>query len=103
MAHKKHNGARTLVKSLPIAVLSTYRLISYYLMSSYLYYVQNTSAISDANFDELCTELLARWDEADHPHKHLIDKNSLEAGTGYAVPSYPLRVQNAAMRWLRTP
>ena len=58
-------------------------LVPYYLMYSYLYYKKNESLISDNEFDDLCKDLLKNWDNINHMHKHLISRESLEAGTGY--------------------
>ena len=70
-------------------------LIPYYLMLSYLYYVKNESLIEDTEFDIMCKDILNEWDEIEHFHKHLIDKSSLQAGTGYDL-NYPHRVVSAA-------
>ena len=60
-------------------------LVPSYLIHSYLYYVQHTSIIEDEDFDRLCKTLHDEYDNITHHHKHLIDKESLLAGTGYAV------------------
>jgi hypothetical protein len=69
-----------------------------YLLSSYLYYVEGRSIFADAEFDALCKELLDRWDEVSHRHKHLTSREDLEAGTGYAI-QYPSIVIGAARHW----
>jgi hypothetical protein len=69
-------------------------LVSFYMMASYGYYVRNFSIIYDEDYDQLCVEILERFDSIDHPHKHLIEVESLKAGTGYAL-QYPERVINA--------
>lgn len=71
-----------------------------YLFTSYLYYKENVSAITDGEFDLLCSELLRDWDNITHPHKSLINKSDLEAGTGFAI-QYPLMVESAARAWYR--
>lgn len=76
-------------------------LLQVYLMSSFLYYENNDSPISDDMFDRICVELLKVWDDFDHMHKHLVTKADLEAGTGYAITVYPLMVKLAAERWHR--
>lgn len=76
-------------------------LIPYYLMSCYLYYVEDSPAITDSEFDELSKKVLERWDEITHYHKDLITKEDLEAGTGYAI-QYPLIVQSSARDWFRS-
>ena len=68
------------------------QLVSYYMMSSYIYYVANSfleSPLSDTEYDDLCKRLLSEWDDVDHPHKKLIDFESLTAGTGFYLKDYP--------------
>ena len=71
-------------------------LVPYYLMHSYLYYVMNEPIISDIEYDELCKELKDKWDSVEHYHKHLIDKQSLGAGTGYQL-EYNKRIEHGAL------
>jgi len=75
------------------------------MMSSYIYYVANSfleSPLSDTEYDELCKRLLSKWDDVDHPHKKLIDFNSLTAGTGFYLNDYPTIVKNAAVDWVES-
>ena len=74
-------------------------LVPYYLMHSYLYYVMNEPIISDIEYDELCKELKDKWDSIEHYHKHLIDKQSLGAGTGYQL-EYNKRIEHGALALL---
>ena len=74
-------------------------LVPYYLMHSYLYYVMNEPIISDMEYDELCKELKDKWDSIEHYHKHLIDKQSLGAGTGYQL-EYNKRIEHGALALL---
>ena len=74
-------------------------LVPYYLMHSYLYYVMNEPIISDMEYDELCKELKDKWDSVEHYHKHLIDKQSLGAGTGYQL-EYNKRIEHGALALL---
>jgi len=85
-----------------IQALSGGQLVSWFLMSSYLYYHCNTSAIPDQCFDQLCDRLLKEWPKIKHPHKNLISKADLAAGSGYAIPlrKYPLITCSAAWQWL---
>ena len=78
--------------------ISIHRLVPIYLMSSYLYYRKDTSKISDGEFDLLCKRMLENWKEIKHPHKRLIKKKDLEAGTGYAIRKYPTIVMSSAER-----
>ena len=80
--------------------ISIHRLVPIYLMSSYLYYRKDTSKISDGEFDLLCKRMLENWKEIKHPHKRLIKKKDLEAGTGYAIRKYPTIVMSSAERWI---
>jgi len=70
-------------------------LVPYYLMHSYLYYKEDSPIISDGEYDSICKRLHSEWDNVEHFHKHLIDKEMLIAGTGYTL-EYPNRVIDAA-------
>ena len=59
-----------------------YNPISMYLMASYAYYYVFDPIMTDAEFDMLGRYLLESIDDLpDHPHKHLITKDDLKAGT----------------------
>ena len=64
-------------------------------MYSYLYYEEDSPIISDGEYDSICKRLHNEWDNVEHFHKHLIDKETLLAGTGYTL-KYPNRVIDAA-------
>ena len=68
-------------------------------MSSYLYYHADAQVLSDADYDEICKLLLFEWDNISHPHKGLVTRADLEAGTGYAI-KYTNMIKGAAMAWL---
>lgn len=70
-----------------------------YLMTSYQYYMLNRSIITDHDYDRLCKELYQGWRNIRHQHKHLVDRQQLYAGTGYAI-EYPTMVVGGAMRML---
>lgn len=72
--------------------------LSWYLMTSWLHYVHDISVIPDDDFNELCLRLMEQWDRIDHRHKHLVDLDSLKAGTGYAISKYPEIVISAGSR-----
>ena len=55
--------------------------IAKYLMCAYAYYEQDDPLISDQEFDELAKFILENYDAIDHPHKHLVTKDNLEAVT----------------------
>jgi aspartate ammonia-lyase len=60
----------------------------------------NEPIIEDTEYDEICRELKEKWDSVEHYHKHLIDKQSLGAGTGYEL-QYNKRIAQAAMELLK--
>ena len=74
------------------------KLVSHYLMSSYLYYELDRSIYTDTKFNNICGRLLASFDSITHPHKHLLDRESLSASTGYEI-QYPYLVKHAAVKW----
>ena len=69
-------------------------------MYSYAYYKEGESLIEDAEFDQMCKDLIDNWDKIEHYHKHLIDLDSLRAGTGYDI-KYPNRVVGAAIALIK--
>jgi len=73
-----------------------WNLIALYLVTSYAYYELDEPLLEDFEYDELCKYLLDNLDSlSDHPHKHLIDKKLLSAGSGYSI-NYPSRVVSLA-------
>ena len=75
------------------------RLLSIFLMASFLYYRYNRSVLTDPEYDSLCVLLLKKWDSFEHQHKHLVTKEDLKAGTGFAI-IYPKIVTGASLLWL---
>jgi|SRR5271157_516269 len=75
--------------------------VPHYLMSSYLYYEENTHYISDGCYDWLCKFMLEHWNEIKHYHKHIIEYDVLKAGTGFYIKEYPSIVKGAAKRLLK--
>lgn len=73
------------------------QLVQHFLMASFAYYHQNESPMTDHAFDLLCKRLLDRYDHVVHPHKYLIDKDMLRAGSGYNLrwDDYPTIVKVA--------
>lgn len=57
-------------------------LVPHYLIHCHLYYGCSVSIISDEAFDELARRLDEEWDEVEHPHKKLIEREALGA-SGY--------------------
>lgn len=88
-----------IVQAMDIQNISPNRLVPYYLMSSYLYYHANAQVLTDADYDQICKRLLFEWDNISHPHKGLVTRADLEAGTGYAI-KYTNMIKGAAMAWL---
>ncbi len=68
-----------------LSSISNNRLIPIYLMSSYLYYECDLNVLDDTQFDYLCKRILDNWDNIDHMHKHLLDKESLKSRMGYGI------------------
>lgn len=81
--------------------VSLARLVPYFCMSSYLYYQKDKQVLSDGDYDKLCKRLLENWGKVKHPHKWLIKKADLAAGTGYAMRWYavPTMTISAAELW----
>jgi len=75
-------------------------LVPYYLMYSYAYYQENESLITDTEYDDICRELIEKWDTITHWHKSLLNLESLKAGTGYDI-KYPNRVITAALSLIK--
>ena len=78
--------------------ISVNRCVPYYLMSSYLYYKEDKYVLNDNDYDLLCKRIINEWDSITHVHKHFIDKDSLNAGTGY-TNEYNNRIISAACTW----
>ena len=73
-------------------------LVPHYLMHSYLYYEKSVSVISDGLFDEICRRLDREWDQIEHWHKPLVDRDLLSASTGFHLyHKLPVRVRRAAV------
>lgn len=78
-------------------------MVSWFLMASYVYYVHHHSMLSDELYDRLAKDLLARWGEIDHRHKHLITPDDLRAGTLYTLKEqdYPRITRGAAQHLIK--
>ena len=97
---KPMEGA-VLVRGSDLSQVEINRLVPYYLMSSYLYYEHDVNIFTDHEFDAICVRLLNEFDNITHMHKHLLDKDSLRAGTGYDL-KYTNMVKHAAIQWYET-
>ena len=73
-------------------------MIPYYLMASYAYYEESDPIFSDSYFDTLAKNILKEWDNLDHYHKHLLDRDVLEAGS--YIGKYPTII-SASLKSLR--
>ena len=65
------------------------RLFQVFLVASYAYYKRYASILPDEQYDKIAKILLTHWDDFEHPHKYLVTKEDLEAGTLYATKNYP--------------
>lgn len=78
------------------------------LASSFAYYIQDESLLSDELFDKMCKELLDNYDNKCYHHSILweyMNKNRLQAGSFYdmRLDEYPLwlvRMTQALLRQL---
>ena len=68
-------------------------------MCSYAYYKLDKNLITDQEFDQLAKHILDNWDAIDHPHKYLLTKDMLEAGT--YLGEYPNIVKGAVGDYIR--
>ena len=90
------------VKAFPgLDCITPDQAVSWYLISSYLYYQLDKCIITDEEFDGLCKIILKRWDVIKHHHKELIDKEALDTGSGFYLRVFPLIVVSTAGGLLR--
>lgn len=77
--------------------------ISWWIVSSYCYYIKNESLMSDTAFDKLSKWMLDNFHTLEHTHKHLLSKDALRMGTGAFIKEddYPLRVKVTADSFIR--
>jgi len=70
------------------AVLARHKnaLVSWWLMAGYMYEVHDLPLISDGLFDEMSRGIAERYDEIDHPQKHLIDREFTKSASGVKFP-----------------
>ncbi len=79
--------------------------VAWYLLSSYAYYREAESLLSDTTFDKMCKYMLDNWENIQHKYKHLVNKESLTAGTGFDInfnefPDGLLRIKNQLIKGL---
>lgn len=77
--------------------------VPWYLMASYLYYLQDISIVTDAGFDNVARVMIEHGDTIEHRHKQLITKDMLRAGTGFNLrdEDYPGITKSAAWHLAR--
>lgn len=78
-------------------------IIAWYLMASYLYYIQNRSILSDQFFDKLAKLLEVKWDKLNHRHKSVLEKfkeGGFQSAFQLKDQDYPSIVKGAATRLL---
>ena len=75
----------------PLSDTNTEDLAHFYGITSEAYYFYDMSLIADGIYDLMCKELLSRTDLPEW-----IDKESLEAGTGYDNIKFPKAVKITA-------
>ena len=81
------------------------RMVPWYLMASYAYYILDKPILSDGMYDGLCKNLLDEVDQMniDHPHIGLCEPDALRAGTAFHITEeeYPSIAKAAALRLLK--
>ena len=82
-----------------IASMHPNKLISWFMIASYAYYHLDSSVMSDYDFDYLVKRIIDNWEDINHPHKNLIEKSNLDAGSGYDI-NFPLMVRGATVDYL---
>ena len=85
--------------SADIASMHPNKLISWFMIASYAYYHLDLNVMSDYDFDYLVKRIIENWENIDHPHKKLIKKSNLDAGSGYDI-DFPLMVRGATVDYL---
>lgn len=81
--------------------VDTHNLVQVYLMSCYLYEHKHLQVLDDDEFDAVCQWLDEEWDDIDHVHKHIIDREALSTSTASYLreDDFPNMVKGAAMAW----
>ena len=73
--------------------------IAKYIMCAYAYYEEDNPLITDFEFDDLGKWILKNYNAIEHPHKHLVTKKDLEAGT--YLGKYPNIIKAAVFSYRR--
>lgn len=97
---KKNPGKMLDGQCMAVAELTGRAPVSWFLMTSYLYYIHDLPLISDDLYDRLAKALLADFDDLEHKHASLLSREALEAGTMHHIRAdqYPLVTRSAAAR-----
>lgn len=76
-----------------------------YLMSCYAYEELAAPFLTDAEFDQLGQHIAKEWDNIEHRHKHLIDRDSCMFTSGITKPyhEWPLIILNATHQHTKVP
>ena len=82
-----------------IVEMNPNQLISWFMMASYAYYQLDINLMSDYDFDLMVDRIKKNWDKIDHPHKKLIMKTNLDAGSGYDI-DFPNMVKGATADYI---
>jgi len=79
--------------------------IGVYLMSCYAYEGLDSPFLSDADFDQLGRFIEAFWDDLEHRHKHLIDRDRCAHTSGVNKPyhEWPLIILGATHQFTKAP
>ena len=62
--------------------------IDWLLMTSYQYYINNKSILTDIMFDALVGQTKECWDDIEHPYKRYIDEENLETGSLFNLKAH---------------
>lgn len=74
-------------------------LFSRWLVYCYAYYGLGDALVTDEEFDKLSRYLHSNWDNFEHIHKHLVNREDLEC-TGHHI-KIPKIAQHTAIRLLK--
>lgn len=91
-----------MIRQEAIATLPRGQLVPWYLLTSFLYYCLDESAMTDDAYDLLCVRLDREWQHVTHPHKYIVQRPMLCQTTGYYLrrQQYPNVVQVAAAQFV---
>lgn len=73
--------------------------VPWFIMASYGYYVLGRNVMDDEDFDYLTSRLIDCFDQIEHYHKHLINKEDLSSYSGFNL-EYPTIAKHATLSYL---